>query len=182
MGSMLLFVIGCIVCVVLCTVFYTFSGEAHRRNNALIENVNCILSVTFGIVAFVFICLLIGWVATYPGAQARFGNLTGMRDSLVAYEVIARDTKTAYYVVEQSDLKLGNQPIVLGLENVKQSTNVSDRLARIGELILDYNMSVSKYRSNWSNWFTKMFIPKPPDDLKPIIVKSDKSFLTPEPK
>jgi len=130
--------------------------------------------IIFGI--FSFICLL-GWLIVYPGTQSTYGELEGMRISIQSYNSIIKATREAYYT-GTANIKLEGQHIDLGLENLKQSTNVSAAIEKVAGLYVDYNKAAGKYQARWRSWWWRLFMSKPPDNLQPI--PTLESFFTPQ--
>ena len=126
--------------------------------------------------AILFFVLTIAGLIAYVDSIDNYGELEGIRDSIVSYERISREVNNAYYTIDKSQiLELEKSPpiISLNLENMKQSTNVSQSLIGIRDTIRDYNVLLGRYRSSNKNWFTRMFIAKLPDGLKPIVVNEN---------
>jgi predicted PurR-regulated permease PerM len=171
MLNLIMFVALFVVAILLAVVLYYVSDSV---KSGLSESIACAFMGVCIIIAIALFFITISWFAEYPLSISKYGQLRGTRDSVLSYEIIARETKSAYYAVKDiSDLKLGNVSIDLGLENIKQSTNVSERLSELVKVITEYNQDINKYHSRWSNPFTKLFIAPPPEDLKSIIVSKE---------
>ncbi len=118
-----------------------------------------ILTIIFGI------CVLT-WPIDYFSSYTQIADLEAFYESnRQNYSVVVEQTKQAVIRLEQESM------LQISVENLKQSTNWSERIRELRDKTIWYNRELKRLqRFNESGWLFLLFA-DPPKELKPIILE-----------
>lgn len=118
-----------------------------------------ILTIIFGI------CVLT-WPVDYFSSYKRIADLEAFCESnRQNYSVVVEQTKQAIIKLEQETM------LQISVENLKQSTNWSERIKELRDKIVWYNRELKRLRRFNENWWLFLLFANPPEELKPIVLE-----------
>jgi len=111
------------------------------------------------IAGILFIVCLAGWPATYIGSVDTIAELEAFQEGVF-------DTYVATVnATEQAVVKLDLEKLLVSAENIKQSTNLSDRIVELRGKVTWYNENLKKLRAKNQIWWLDSFYKDVPDSL-----------------
>lgn len=124
----------------------------------------CGWGIAFTIIAAVLVFAT--WPTLYIGSYVKLVKMEAFYDAnRSAYESTIETTKSAIYKISK------DSALRIDVENLKQSTNWSERLTEFRDAVIEYNTCIYKLRRYNSTWVLAAMFPNPRDDLKLIILK-----------
>jgi len=121
-----------------------------------------------GIVAltvFLVIAMVIGvvlWPVMYARTTATIAELEAFQENVFETYIFTVDA------TEKAVVKLDLDKLVVSAENLKQSTNLSDRIAELRDKLVWYNETLKRFKALNKIWWLDAFIKDVPESLKTI--------------
>ena len=122
----------------------------------------CILLVIIGI----------AWVSNYLIAIDTYGRLLAYKEVIVAYdECVVITSKDAIVRDDIGSMRPSIIPSIdIQVENLRQSTNTSDRVREMRDYVKEYHTVLNQYKSYKAHWLTSQFLPPIPKELlEPLV-------------
>jgi len=104
----------------------------------------------------------VGWPVSYAATTGRIAELDAFQGGVFEAYVCTVDA------TEKAVVKLDLEKLLVSAENIKQSTNLSDRIAELRDRVVWYNETLKRLRAMNDIWWLNAFIKDVPESLKMI--------------
>lgn len=125
------------------------------------------VSFGLGIVGIIFwIAISMISIGAYFNSVARIADLESFQlANKQAFEVTSKQTGEAV-------IRLSSNPAFqISVENLKQSTNWSDRIKELRNRVIWYNLNLNRLRTYNRNWWLYLMFANPPKELELLILE-----------
>ena len=115
---------------------------------------------------FIFVAF-VGWPIAQARTTASVAELEAFQESVFETYVSTIDA------TDKAVVKLDLEKLLVSAENLKQSTNLSDRIAELRNKVVWYNESLKKLRALNNIWWLDAYVKDVPGDLKPVKLSAE---------
>ena len=135
-------------------------GSARNGNIGLVGGWGLALTIIGAVLVFLV------WPCIYINSYRNLMKIEAFYDAnRAAYEATVGTTKKAIYQISK------DSALRIDVENLKQSTNWSERLAEFRDAVVSYNTCIYKLRRYNETFILSAMFANPRDDLKLIILQ-----------
>jgi hypothetical protein len=135
-----------------------------KKKNMYDSEGTTMLLVLLGIILFV---ASVAWPISYAATTGRIAELEAFQESV--FEAYASTIDATDKAVVRLDL----EKLLVSAENIKQSTNLSDRIAELRDRVVWYNESLKRLMALDNVWWLDAYIKDVPDTLKPVKLSAE---------
>jgi len=120
------------------------------------------IAMLTGVLGAVLLVAFIAWPVSYAATTGRIADLEAFQESVFEAYVSTVDA------TDKAVVKLDLEKLLVSAENIKQSTNLSDRIAELRDRVVWYNETLKRLRAMNKIGWLDAFIKDVPDSLQMI--------------
>lgn len=164
------FLIGLILLGFIFTIIWITSYNTYQNNNDDGRAEGWMyFGAIFAVVSWIGVCaMLIAVPVTYVGSINTIADLEAFQDGVFETYVT-----TINATEDKAVVKLDLEKLLISAENIKQSTNISDRIVELRREVEWYSNTLKRLRTKNKIWWMYGFYKKVPDSLLVIKLTND---------